>query len=81
MKESRFEGIICKARSRVLAGEAQGGQGTTEYGIIIAVIAVIAIAALLLFKPQLERLWQDAIDSMSKTNGTNGGTSLHAPTE
>lgn len=33
------------------------GQGTTEYAILVGVLAVIAIAAITLFKPKLEDLW------------------------
>ena len=33
------------------------GQGTTEYAILVGVLAVIAIAAISLFKPKIEELW------------------------
>ena len=33
------------------------GQGTTEYAILVGVLAVIAIAAITLFKPKIEELW------------------------
>lgn len=42
------------------------GQGTTEYAILVGVLAVIAIAAITLFKPKIQELW-DAI-----TSGING---------
>lgn len=42
------------------------GQGTTEYAILVGVLAVIAIAAITLFKPKIQELW-NAI-----TSGING---------
>lgn len=33
------------------------GQGTTEYAILVGVLAVIAIAAITLFKPKISELW------------------------
>ena len=33
------------------------GQGTTEYAILVGVLAVVAIAAITLFKPKIEELW------------------------
>ena len=38
------------------------GQGTTEYAIIVGVIVVIAIVAIVGFKPKLQALW-DAISN------------------
>ena len=42
------------------------GQGTTEYAILLGVLGVIAFAAISLFKPKIEDLW-NAI-----TQGING---------
>lgn len=39
-----------------------GGQGTTEYAILVGVLVVIAIIAITLFRPKLQELW-DAIAS------------------
>ena len=33
------------------------GQGTTEYAILLGVLGVIAFAAISLFKPKMEELW------------------------
>lgn len=44
----------------------RGGQGTTEYAILVGVLVVIAILAITLFKPKIQELW-DAIAS-----GING---------
>ncbi|MDO5329391.1 MAG: hypothetical protein Q4E88_04790 [Coriobacteriia bacterium] len=33
------------------------GQGTTEYAILVGVLVVIAILAIVIFKPKLEELW------------------------
>jgi hypothetical protein len=38
------------------------GQGTTEYAIIVGVIVVIAIVAIVGFKPKIQALW-DAISN------------------
>lgn len=52
-----------KARMRRLQEE---GQGTTEYAILVGVLAVIAMLAIALFKEKVQALW-DAIVS-----GING---------
>lgn len=44
----------------------QRGQGTTEYAILVGVLVVIAIIAIVVFRPKLQELW-DAI-------ATNMGT-------
>lgn len=46
--------------------KSQSGQGTTEYAILVGVLAVIAMVAIGLFKGKLQTLW-DAISS-----GING---------
>ncbi len=42
------------------------GQGTTEYAILVGVLVVIAILAIMVFRPKLQELW-DAI-----SEGING---------
>ncbi|MCQ2751715.1 MAG: hypothetical protein MJ189_01240 [Coriobacteriales bacterium] len=37
--------------------KSQKGQGTTEYAILVGVLAVIAIIAITLFKDKLAELW------------------------
>ena len=44
----------------------QKGQGTTEYAILVGVLAVMAMVAIGLFKGKVQQLW-DAISS-----GING---------
>ena len=48
--------------ARALKGES--GQGTTEYAILVGVLVVIAIAAISLFKPKLEELWNAIVAGM-----------------
>lgn len=55
---------ICRWYAR-LSTQAQThlrGQGTTEYAIIVGVIVVIAIVAIVGFKPKIQALW-DAISN------------------
>ncbi len=42
------------------------GQGTTEYAILVGVLVVIAIIAVLAFKPAIEDLWNDIRDNINK---------------
>jgi Flp pilus assembly pilin Flp len=41
------------------------GQGTTEYAIIVGVLAVVAIVAISSFKPKLEELWTGIADGIN----------------
>ena len=68
--QRRIEGACvhawCSAKAR-LAGrarkrtgqavEADAGQGTTEYAILVGVLVVIAILAIMIFRPRLQELW------------------------
>lgn len=54
-----------KATARV-ATLREGGQGTTEYAILVGVLAVIAMIAIAAFRGRISELW-DAISS-----GING---------
>ena len=40
--------------------QSKEGQGTTEYAILVGVLVVIAILAIIVFRPRLQELW-DAI--------------------
>ena len=43
-------------RARGLARSTKG-QGTTEYAILVGVLVVIAILAIVIFRPRLQELW------------------------
>lgn len=46
--------VVCRASARI---RDHGGQGTTEYAILVGVLVVIAIIAITLFRPKLQELW------------------------
>ncbi len=55
---NKFDCMCLKAWGFVRGKLAEvKGQGTTEYAILVGVLAVIAIAAISLFKPKIEELW------------------------
>lgn len=55
---NKFDCMCLKAWGFVRGKMAEAkGQGTTEYAILVGVLAVIAIAAISLFKPKIEELW------------------------
>ena len=41
------------------------GQGTTEYAILVGVLVVIAILAIVVFRPRLQELWTAIADGIS----------------
>ena len=50
------------------AGEARAsevGQGTTEYAILVGVLVVIAILAIMVFRPKLQELWNAIADGIN----------------
>ncbi len=53
-----LETLKCKAVSK-------SGQGTTEYAILVGVLVVIAIIAIVAFKPSLQALWDAIQEGMS----------------
>lgn len=57
--------IEAKRTLKELAAD-EAGQGTTEYAILVGVLVVIAILAIMVFRPRLQALW-DAI-----AQGING---------
>ena len=53
-------------KAHLLSLRNERGQGTTEYAILVGVLAVIAMIAIAAFKDKISTLW-DAI-----TSGVNG---------
>lgn len=47
------------------ATEADSGQGTTEYAILVGVLVVIAILAIMVFRPRLQELWNAIAEGIS----------------
>ena len=41
------------------------GQGTTEYAILVGVLVVIAILAIMVFRPKLQELWDAIADGIN----------------
>lgn len=51
----------------------ESGQGMVEYGLIIALIAIVAIGGLTVLGPKVEQLFKDASGSLGAGGGGNGG--------
>lgn len=49
------------------------GQAMVEYGLIIALIAIVVIAALLILGPRVANLFNDAAVSLGPTEAAGGG--------
>lgn len=64
MKE-RALGAYVKAQTKIRTLREEG-QGTTEYAILVGILAVIAMVAIAAFRGRISELW-DAI-----SNGING---------
>ena len=43
----------------------ESGQGTTEYAILVGVLVVIAILAIVVFRPKLEELWNSIAEGIN----------------
>ena len=56
VEESRRFCAWAATRARSLARSTEG-QGTTEYAILVGVLVVIAILAIMVFRPKLQELW------------------------
>lgn len=54
------KGIRRKARALAMRGEAGGGQGTTEYAVLIAVLVIGLALVIGLFRDQLGAIWNAA---------------------
>jgi len=70
-RESRLTrcstGIYAKATTRVYElTRSTKGQGTTEYAILVGVLVVIAILAIVVFRPKVQELWDAIAEGMGK---------------
>lgn len=63
--KSACEGRLVKAEAAVLAAETEGGQGTTEYAVLVGVLVVAAIIAITLFRTQVATLWSNVTNAMN----------------
>lgn len=48
-----------------LRRRAEEGQGTTEYAILVGVLAVIAMIAIVAFKGKIQELWSSISDGVN----------------
>jgi pilus assembly protein Flp/PilA len=48
------------------------GQAMVEYGLIIALIAIVVIAALLILGPRIANLFEDAGEALTQTQAATG---------
>lgn len=44
---------------------SESGQGTTEYAILVGVLVVIAILAIMVFRPKLQELWNSIAEGIN----------------
>lgn len=54
--KEKFKHIQQKLICASLSLKDESGQGTTEYAILVGVLVVIAILAIVIFRPKLEEL-------------------------
>ena len=59
-------GAYARAQARIRSlARSQAGQGTTEYAILVGVLVVIAILAIMVFRPRLQELWDAIADGIN----------------
>lgn len=56
--------VALSSRLRALV-KSSSGQGTTEYAILVGVLVVIAILAIMMFRPKLQELWNAIADGIN----------------
>jgi pilus assembly protein Flp/PilA len=50
------------------------GQGMTEYGLVLGLIAVAAVAALVTLRGQIVTMYQDVVTAVTSAGKTGDGT-------
>ena len=63
-EESRNWYVRASVHMRELLKSTKG-QGTTEYAILVGVLVVIAILAIMVFRPKLQELWNAIADGIN----------------
>ena len=63
--KSACEDRLVKAEAAVLAAETEGGQGTTEYAVLVGILVVAAIIAITLYRDQVATLWSNVTNTMN----------------
>lgn len=58
----RARSAFCHVKSKLACTK---GQGTTEYAILVGVLVVIAILAIVIFKPKIQELWDAITDGIN----------------
>lgn len=48
-----------------LSRKSDSGQGTTEYAILVGVLVVIAIIAIIAFRPKIQELWNAIVEGFN----------------
>jgi pilus assembly protein Flp/PilA len=57
------------AKMRALISEEQG-QGMTEYGLVLGLIAVAVVSTLVLLRGEITKIFQDALTTVQSRNTT-----------
>ena len=52
-----YSWLMVQLKSLQSVYASDSGQGTTEYAILVGVLVVIAILAIMVFRPKLQELW------------------------
>lgn len=63
--KSAVEGRLVKAEAAVLAAETEGGQGATEYALLVGIFVVSVVVAMTLFREQVATLWSNVTNAMN----------------
>lgn len=63
--KSAVEGRLVKAEAAVLAAETEGGQGTTEYALLVGIFVVAVVVSVTLYRNQVATLWSNVTNTMN----------------